>query len=73
MHGRTGKISVVAVRNANNRLVSKSRKSTLIVSDDSKNGEVAFRAVYGRKAFSLTISRAKIKKAYAQSIAETIL
>ena len=67
------KISILAVRNANGRLVAKAGKSTHIVSDNSKNGIVAFRAVFGGKSFDLNITRANIKTAYAKSRAKTIL
>jgi stringent starvation protein B len=73
MAGRKSNISVIAVRKANRKLVSNSGKSATILSDNSKNGEVAFRAIYRGKAYDLSISKAKIKAAYAKSVAETIL
>jgi len=73
MKGQKNRVSFVAVRNANGRLVSKAGKSNLIVSDNSKNGDVNFKAAYSGRFFEFSLSKAKIKSAYAKSIAETTL
>ena len=69
---KNGKISISAVRTANGKLVSKGGKSAHLVTDNSKNGAVAFRAVYMGKSYDLNISKDKIKTTYARSLAETM-
>lgn len=72
MQGRAKNISIKAVRKANGKLVSGRVTPLNVVSDNSKNGNVVFRAMFRGKAYDLNITKAKIRASYAKSIAETI-
>ncbi len=66
------KISINAVRNANSKLVSRVGKLSHIAYDNTKNGTVAFRAVYSGKAYDLSVTKEGIKTAFAKSLASTV-
>ncbi|RYE17945.1 MAG: hypothetical protein EOP45_14900 [Sphingobacteriaceae bacterium] len=68
---KNDKISLSAVRNANGKLVSRDSKSVHVISDNSKNGAVKFRAEYMGKSYDLSISKDAIKDGYAKSLAKT--
>jgi hypothetical protein len=61
-------VTTTTVRNANNKLMSKTGNFTNIISENSRNGSVSFQTSHSGKTFSVEISRAQINKAFGKAL-----
>lgn len=68
-------ISRIAVKNANDRLISNGKKLSKngrIIENNSNNGTISFTAKYVGKKFQVEISKTQIKNAFRKSISDSI-
>jgi len=66
------KISVSAIRRANENLVNRSEISKRFNVVSSNVGDVSFKTVYMGRNYEINISQNEIKDAFAKSLKETI-
>ena len=65
---KQGVISVSAVRNANERLMSKRGVQAHIVSQNSRDGNIQFKGTYSGRTYDIKFSKAQIESAYAKAL-----
>lgn len=73
MDNKNKKISVTAIRRANDSLVKRGEISKRVSVVNSNIGNVSFKTVYMGRTYEVNISKNEIKDAYAKSLKDTIV